>query len=141
VHVTKHRVLASIVLATVALIAVFAISASASAPLKITNCNKAVSRPKLLTLTCGDGNTVLKALIWSSFGAAAAQAKGTLVMNTCEPNCAQGEDVSYKVAVAASAPRTCKGGVRVYNKVALVFSAAKPKSSARLKNWTLGCPI
>jgi len=139
-HVAKHH-LASIVLAAAILIAAFAIPASASTPLKITNCNGAASRPKLVTLTCGDGNTVLKALSWSRFGGASAHGTGTFVMNSCEPNCAQGKDLSYKVSVTASSPRKCKRGVRVYDKVALQFTGRAPKSSGRLKNWTLGCPI
>jgi hypothetical protein len=125
----------------VAAIVVFgAISASAAAPVKITNCNAAASRPKLLTLTCGDGNTVLKGLSWSTFGGSSARAKGTFVMNTCEPNCAAGRDVSYPVAVRATSPRTCKQGVRVYNKLTLRFTGRVPKSASSLTRWTLGCP-
>jgi hypothetical protein len=125
----------------VAAIVVFgAISASAASPLKITNCNTAASRPRLLTLTCGDGNTVLKGLSWSTFGGSSAQAKGTFVMNTCEPDCAAGKDVSYPVTVKATSPRTCKKGVRVYNKLTIQFTGRAPKSSSSLKNWTPGCP-
>jgi hypothetical protein len=125
----------------VAAIVVFgAISASAAAPVKITNCNAAASRPKLLTLTCGDGNTVLKGLSWSTFGGSSAQAKGTFVINTCEPDCAAGKDVSYPVTAKATSPRTCKKGVRVYNKLTLQFTGRAPKSASSLKNWTPGCP-
>jgi hypothetical protein len=132
--------LASVILAVAVLVAAFAISAFAASPLKITNCNTAASRPKLLTLTCGDGNTVLKGLSWSTFGGSSAQAKGTFVMNTCEPDCAAGRDVSFPVTVKATSPRTCKIGVRVYNKLTLRFTGRAPKSAGSLKNWTLGCP-
>jgi hypothetical protein len=124
----------------IVIVDVAAIAASAASPLKITNCNRAASRPKLLTLTCGDGDTVLKGLSWSSFGAATARARGTLVMNTCNPNCAQGKDVSYPVRVQATNPRGCKGGVRVYDKLTLQFTGRSPRSSVGLKRWTLGCP-
>jgi hypothetical protein len=123
------------------LIAALAMSASASSPLRITNCNRASSSPKLLTLTCGDGNTVLKGLKWSSFGGPTARAKGTFVTNTCKPNCAQGKDVSYPVSVKATSPKSCRGGARVYNKLALQFTVRVPSSIAGMKNWTLGCPI
>jgi hypothetical protein len=83
----SRRFFASCLLAAAITITAFAISASATAPLKITNCNKTASRPKLLTLTCGDGNTVLKGMSWSSFGGLSAAGKGTFVTNTCEPNC------------------------------------------------------
>jgi hypothetical protein len=124
-----------------ALVLSAAMAASASSPLKITDCNTAASRPKLLTLTCADANTVLKGLRWSSFGGRSAQASGTFVMNTCEPNCAAGKDVSYPVIAKASEPRTCKKGIRVYNKLTLTFTGRAPKASASLKRWTLGCPI
>ena len=128
-------------LAVAVLIAMSAVSASASSPLKITNCNAAVSRPKLLTLSCGDGNTVLKGLSWSSFGGSTARAKGTFVMNTCEPNCAAGTDVSFKVKIKATNPRTCKRGVRVYNRVTLQFIGHAPSKRNDFTRWTLGCPI
>jgi hypothetical protein len=129
------------VLAIAVLMASFAVSASASSPLKITNCNTAVSRPKLLTLSCGDGNTVLKALSWSSFGGSTARARGMFVMNTCEPNCAAGRAVSFKVNVTATDPRTCKRGLRVYNRVTLQFIGHAPPEPNALERWTLGCPI
>ncbi len=45
-----------------AIVLALAISASAaSSPLKITNCTKATSRPKTVTLTCADANTLLGA--------------------------------------------------------------------------------
>jgi hypothetical protein len=123
-----------------ALIVSAATVATAGSPLRITNCNRASSRPRLVTLTCGDGNTVLSGLSWSSFGGRSAHARGTLEMNTCRPNCAQGKVVRYPVAVSAIEPRTCRGGVRVYNKVTLRFTGRAPSSSSSLKRWTLGCP-
>lgn len=136
----KRRFLVCGILA-IALLTAGAMSAFGASNLKITNCNKATSRPKSVTLTCGDGNTVLSGLSWSSFGASNANASGTFKMNTCEPNCASGKVVSYPVSVKATSPRSCKAGLRVYNKVTLKFTGRMPKSASRLKNWTLGCPI
>jgi len=124
----------------VALLASGAMAASGASNLKITNCIKATSKPRSVTLTCGDGNTVLAGLSWSSFGGASASAKGTFKMNTCEPNCASGKVVSYPVSVTATGARSCKAGLRVYNKVTLKFTGRMPKSAGRLKSWTLGCP-
>jgi len=132
---------AGALLAVAALIAISALPASASSPLKITNCNSAVSRPKLLTLSCGDGNTVLKGLSWSSFGGSTARAKGMFVMNTCEPNCAAGKAVSFRVSVKATDPRSCKRGLRVYNRVTLQFIGHSPTERNDFTRWTLGCPI
>ena len=71
------------------MVAAGAMAASGAGTVKITNCNKASSRPKQVTLTCGDGNTALSGLRWSSFGGASANAVGTFETNTCTPNCAR----------------------------------------------------
>ncbi len=132
--------LASAMLALVVAAAV-AITASAASPLKINNCVKASIRPKSVTLTCADGNTVLTGLTWSSFGGSVAKAKGTFATNTCEPNCASGKVVKYPVIATAYETRKCKNGVRVYNKLTLVFTGRSPKAASQLKRWTPGCPI
>jgi hypothetical protein len=133
-------IFAGTMLAVIATAAI-AMSASAAPPLKITNCTKASARPKSVTLTCGDGNTLLSKLTWSSFGGSKAAAKGTFETNTCEPNCAAGKVVKYPVTASAYEPRNCKGGIRVYNKLTLVFPGSKPKNVNQLKRWTVGCPI
>lgn len=123
-----------------ALVAAIGTSASATSTIKITNCTSANSRPKTVTLTCADANTVLTGLRWSSFGGASALATGTLETNTCTPNCASGKVVRYPVAVRANGTRTCKAGLRVYSKVTLRFTRHAPSSTGSLKHWTLGCP-
>jgi hypothetical protein len=123
-----------------ALLAYGVMAASAASTVEITNCVKASAHPKSLTLTCGDGNTVLSGLRWSSFGGPSAQARGTFETNTCEPNCAAGKVVRYPVSVSATAIRKCKAGLRVYDKLTLRFTGRSPASSKGLKHWTLGCP-
>ncbi len=139
VRLLNRYILASGILVAT-LIAVVGTSASATSTIKITDCTSASSRPKTLTLTCADANTVLSGLRWSSFGGVSALATGTLETNTCTPNCASGKFVRYPVAVKASSPRSCKAGVRVYNKITLRFIGRAPSSAGSLKHWTLGCP-
>jgi hypothetical protein len=127
-------------LLVVVLAAVVGTSASATSTVKITNCTSASSRPKTVTLTCGDGNTLLTGLRWSSFGGASALATGTLQTDTCTPNCAGGKVVRYPVAVRTNGARTCKAGLRVYGKVTLRFAGHTPSSTRHLTHWTLGCP-
>lgn len=135
----KVTLIASLALAAALVIAAFAISASAASPTKITNCNKAVSKPKSITLACADAGIALNKLSWSSFGGTTAKGKGTFVMNTCEPNCAAGKNVSYPVGVLASGSKKCKGA-SVYSKLTLTFTGPKkPKSSVK-RAWALGCP-
>jgi hypothetical protein len=108
---------------------------------KISDCTRATSRPKAVTLACADGNALLDQLDWSSFGGHSAAARGRLVINTCQPDCAQGRDVSYQVSVRASDPRNCKGALRVYGEVTLRFDGRAPKPADDLSHWTLGCPL
>ena len=135
----QHYLSASALLAAATLIAAFAISASAASPLKITNCNKAASSPKLLTLTCGDGNEALKGMTWSNFGAPTASGKGTFVTNTCEPNCAEGKNVSYSVTVKAMGSKKCKGAT-VYAKLSLTYTGAKKPPPSEPRKWFFRCP-
>jgi hypothetical protein len=136
----KHHLTTGALLAAAIVTAALAISASAATPLKITNCNKAASRPKLLTLTCGDGNTVLKGLTWSSFGGETASGKGTFVTNTCEPNCSEGKNVSYPVSVKAMGSKKCKKGTTVYAKLSLTYTGAKKPPPSEPRKWFFRCP-
>lgn len=140
--IRKPRLTASALLAAALVIAAFtlpAISASAASPLKITNCNKSVSKPTTITLTCADANTALNKLSWSSFGGATAKGKGTLVVNTCKPNCAAGKNVSYPVGIVATGSKKCTGA-SVYSKIALTFTGAKKPPASVKRSWTLTCP-
>lgn len=127
-------------LAGVTLVAVFALSAFAATPMKITNCSAAVSRPKAIVLTCADANTSLKGLSWSSFGGSTAQGKGTFVTNNCEPNCASGKNLSYAAKVKATGSVSCKKGLKVYGKLTLQFTGKAPGPSVP-RTWKLGCPV
>lgn len=115
--------------------------AAKAGPIKITDCNKAAASPTEVTLTCGDGNTVLRDLRWSSFGRGSARAAGRLEMNTCSPTCVEGKVVHYAVTVTATAPKRCPGGIRVYDKLALTFTGSAPHSARSLRHWSLGCPL
>jgi hypothetical protein len=137
-RINRQLLVSGMLAATV--IASGAMVANAAPTVKITNCVNASSRPRSVTLACGDGNTVLTGLRWSSFGGASARARGTLEMNTCTPNCAAGKVVKYPVAVQANDQRTCKAGLRVYDKVTLRFIGRAPARANALKRWTLGCP-
>jgi hypothetical protein len=138
-NIRKPHLIASLLLGAALAIAAFAMSASAASPLKITNCNKAASSPKLLTLTCGDGNEVLKGMTWSNFGAPTASGKGTFVTNDCEPNCAAGKDVSYPVSVKAQGSKNCKGAT-VYAKLSLTYTGVKKPPPSEPRKWFFPCP-
>lgn len=135
-----HLIASCALAAAIVLAALAGVTASAATPLKVTNCNNASSRPKRLTLTCGDGNTYLKNMSWSSFGGETASGKGTFVSNTCEPNCAEGKNVSYPVTVKAMGHKKCKKGGTVYAKLSLTYTGAKKPPPSEPRKWFFPCP-
>jgi hypothetical protein len=62
------------------------------------------------------------------------------VTNTCEPNCAEGKDVSYPVSVKATGSKKCKGGVKVYGKLSLTFTGSKKPGKNIPRSLTFFCP-
>lgn len=61
-----------------------------------------VQRPDRYTLSCGDGNEWLEGLVWVDWGDPTASATGTLVTNSCEPNCAEGTLERRSVTVSVT---------------------------------------
>lgn len=118
-----------------------ALAASSPRNVKISDCSKALTRPKTVTLTCADAGVVLSKLSWSSFGGSAAKAKGQIAINTCKPNCAAGATKTYPVTVTASKPKACKRAVSVYGRVAVTFTGAKPSNAREFTGYTLTCPF
>ncbi len=115
--------------------------ASSTRGVKISNCTRALTRPRTVVLTCGDGTIALEKLNWSSFGGKSASAKGTISVNTCEPDCASSRSKSYPVKIVASTPKRCMGKLSVYGSVAISFTGAKPKDASSLKHSSLACPF
>jgi hypothetical protein len=77
--------------------------ATPAAQTVIWNCGTvAASRPRALTLACGDGNAVLGGLRWQQWGYENATATGTATENVCLPDCARGRWVHFPVQVIAS---------------------------------------
>lgn len=58
-----------------------------------------VQEPQDFTLTCADGNANLEGLVWSNWGTEQAEATGSLAVNSCEPDCANGTFETHPVAL------------------------------------------
>lgn len=54
--------------------------------------------------TSADGNDALTGITWSSWTAHSAEGSGSINVNSCQPNCAQGAAVNVRVSIALSAP-------------------------------------
>jgi hypothetical protein len=134
----KPQLISGALLVVVLLVAAFAIPASAASSLKVSNCNKAQSRPKTVVLTCADAITEIEKLSWSSFGGKTARGKGTLVENLCEPNCAEDKSIRFPVSIVATGSKKCKGA-SVYAKFTFTYTSKQPPASVARK-WFFTCP-
>jgi hypothetical protein len=92
--------------------------------------------PASFTLACADANESLDGLSWQNWGAPTAKAKGYIVVNTCEPNCAEGSLKRYPVSVLAS--RLVRHGPgQVYTRLTLRFLGAIPEAYLRVEEYEL----
>lgn len=117
-----------------------ALASSGSGQVWVTgSCLHEQYKPKQIILACGDGNTALEHMKWSSWSGVKATGRGTYDVNTCTPSCAAGHVVTYPVTVALSKPGGCPGRKHAVFKHA-TMAAAKP-SKYLTKRWSLFCPI
>jgi hypothetical protein len=68
-----------------------------STPRVLADCLTASRRPPAITLTCADGNAMLKRAPWRWWGQRSAGGSATFVANDCKPNCAAGHFHWYPV--------------------------------------------
>ncbi|MPY35397.1 hypothetical protein FNH09_30445 [Streptomyces adustus] len=96
-------------------------------------------RPSEFILACGDGNSRLAALHWSSWDANDAVATGYNAVNDCKPFCAAGKFHSYPVIVVLEHPHTWKQNPRVlqFTQMNLVFPGDRPEGYDRVVNIPL----
>jgi hypothetical protein len=69
-----------------------------------------VAQPGHYVLACGDGNTYLEDLVWSSWGPETGEAKGSYFANDCTPNCGAGTIHSWPATVSVSRPKSASSG-------------------------------
>lgn len=95
-----------------------------------------VQRPRSFTLSCGDGNQSLDSLRWSNWGADRATASGSMVLNTCEPSCANGTMRRYPVRVVAS--RLVEGEASAtYRTLVVTVVGPLPAGQPRVESFPL----
>jgi hypothetical protein len=100
-------------------------------------CFDGAQRPRGVTLTCGDGGIRLRRLHWRSFNRSTARARGLVSINDCEPYCAVGRFVDYRVTVTADRPRRCAAaGQYLYTRVTYRFRGARPSGTDPSSRFT-----
>ena len=68
-----------------------------------------------------DGNRTVRGITWSGWGSATATGTGTMGINNCDPNCANGTYTYYPATVTLSALTLYATGTEGY--ATIVFSA------------------
>jgi serine/threonine protein kinase len=72
--------------------------------------------PKDISIA-GDGSGYVKNLVWSDWGNSRATATGTLEIDNCTPNCAQGTYTGYPATVTLSGLTPYGSGVEAYSTI------------------------
>lgn len=62
-------------------------------------CESIVRRPTTLTDTCADFGEAVFDITWKTWGIEGAKGRGTLSINACEPDCADGTRKEYPVTL------------------------------------------
>jgi hypothetical protein len=106
------------------------------------DCTKPKIEPKRIVLACADNNAYLGKMEWKSWGGEKAKGQGWFYENTCDPNCAEGDFVSYGVKAKLKKIKTKQCGgqtVDLYRRAKLRFIGEVPPQAGNLKEWKLFC--
>jgi hypothetical protein len=118
-----------------------ALASSGSSQVWVTNCTHESYKPATLILACGDGNSFLQNLSWSTWSTTHATGKGSFVEDSCTPNCASGKAEKFATTIALSKPKKCaKKPHRVFDDLSLTYTGKRPSHTPKTVNYTLGCP-
>lgn len=104
-------------------------STAMKATAKVTGIRDCVGntthQPRSITLSCADAGYQVVKLKWQNWGGKRAAATGIAVVNTCEPNCADGTFKRFTVQVVAD--RLTVGTTSAeYRRLTVVYSNARP---------------
>jgi hypothetical protein len=91
--------------------------AAKKTPEVLTDCRHRAIRPRGILFACGDGNYLIKAVTWRSWGRSVARGRGVLWRNDCVPDCAKGHFHHKRAYIHLS---RVHGGL--FNRVTLFYS-------------------
>jgi hypothetical protein len=77
----------------------------------------------LITVS-GDGSVFVTGLVWSGWGGSRATATGTLEVNNCTPNCAQGKYTGYPATVTLAGLKPYGTGLEAYSTIVVQSPAS-----------------
>jgi hypothetical protein len=130
-------------LALVAIPALFAATAGAAkGPFAPEDCSKPKVEPQRIVISCADDGIFVDSITWNSWKKRKATGEGTLNVNTCNPNCAEGNFKTYPVDMTLNKVRERKCGkkkVPLFLKLLLSFPQNAPSSADELGKNTMSC--
>jgi len=89
-------------------------------PVYVSDCGYGVEqKPSAITLTCADGGIRLESITWQSWNTAEASGYGTLLENTCNPDCSAGNYISQDATIRLGSIKKDKSGKLVFSDVAI----------------------
>lgn len=68
----------------------------------VVTCKGELKTEPAQIILSGDGTAFVTGLLWTGWGSNGATGSGTLKLDNCEPNCAQGSFTDYQVTVVLS---------------------------------------
>jgi hypothetical protein len=98
-------------------------------------CTGHAFKPPKVTFACADGNAYATGLRYASYGSQQAQASGTIVVNSCTPNCAAGHFRKQAGKVRFSNVVRCADGRRYFSRARYQYG----KRSASADIQPLSC--
>lgn len=99
---------------------------AAGSPVLVDCAGKGVAKPSTITISCADAGVAITKITWSSWKQSAAQGKGTLTVNTCEPTCAAGNIESFPVRISLGGLASAPGKPDVFSAINLTFAKGGP---------------
>jgi hypothetical protein len=99
--------------------------------------------PASIPVACADGSAVLTHLTWSSWTGSQASGRGTLELNNCTPNCANGTFSPYAASVTLTDPMASRTQGEVF--AVMAVSAPDGKGGAlkvtRVRVYSRSCNL
>jgi hypothetical protein len=119
---------------------VLAAGPASAAPSQVVavNCGHGLVRPATFDFNCNAAHQFLSGLTWTSW-AGTAYGRGTLEVNNCVPNCAQGHFVKYPALVVLWKPQARPGhaGQRYFSKLTWILTGKRPQHAGIATTTTL----
>jgi hypothetical protein len=98
-----------------------------------------VIRPMSLYLACADGGLGVTNVTWTSWGTVAANGMGTLHVNNCIPDCADGTSSSYPASISVTSPSS-SSGVPIFQDITVVPTGGQGQVESSTTPGAWGAP-